>query len=81
MPKRGQADDATMLQRQVLWRECCQSSDVHRFDCREAPRERRGGGPFGPARAPTAAEIVAALRASAAGAQELSDKLRRAGWR
>jgi hypothetical protein len=34
--------------RQRLWRECCQSIDQHRFDCREVASEKRGRGPLGP---------------------------------
>src|ERR1051325_1905418 len=30
--------------RQRLWRECCQSTEVHRFDCEEAPKDKRGKG-------------------------------------
>lgn len=37
---------------QAVYRECCQASDVHRFDCAEVERELRGAGPFGPVREP-----------------------------
>lgn len=52
------------LARQALWRECCGSCDEHRFDCTEVEPHKRGKGPFGPTRAPTAAELVAAFRSA-----------------
>lgn len=36
--------------RQATYRPCCQSVDVHRFDCEDVAREHRGAGPFGPMR-------------------------------
>lgn len=50
---------------QAFYRECCQSSDEHRFDCADVPREKRGPGPFGPVTKPSAAELIAAMRREA----------------
>ncbi len=38
--------DSDRMERQALFRVCCQSCDVHRFDCREAPvGAKLGAGP------------------------------------
>ena len=52
------------LTRQALWRECCASCDEHRYDCTEVEPHKRGKGPFGPTKPPTAAEVPASRRAS-----------------
>jgi len=48
--------------------ECCQSFGLHRFDCRDAAREARGPGPFGPTTAPSVADVIAAMRNEASNA-------------
>jgi hypothetical protein len=69
MPRRRPVDPAPGSQQYEIaaqaragsWRECCQSSDDHRFDCREAPRHKRGAGPFGPVAPATPRELVQQL--------------------
>lgn len=53
MESTGQRQDLTAAEIGELWRVCCASTDGHRFDCRESPPEKRGRGPFGPARPET----------------------------
>lgn len=45
--------------RQRLWRDCCQSIDQHRFDCRAVESEKRGRGPLGPTTGPVVERTTA----------------------
>jgi len=70
--------DGIPRRQDALWQVCCASSNGHRFDCREAPTDKRGRGPLGPVRPPSPRQLVDLIRRSSTGAAASSSPDRRA---